>query len=235
MRNTHTRLPAAALPPQVYFYPQFSAARDGQKLAMELTHNLSRPTAWESVMRIRCSKGVRIAAFHGHFFNRSTDLLALPTCDPDKAFAVQVALEEAVMATSVAYVQCALLYTSSNGERRIRVHTMSVPVVSELADLYRATDGVAMATLNAMLTVERSLTSKLDDARNSLHARVRRCLVRSTSLHGAGLPAIGACWMQSAPTACRCLDPPGRHACNRWSFLCCNNAAPLCFPAPTLP
>ncbi len=41
------------------------------------------------------------------------------------------------MTANVTYIQCALLYTSSNGERRIRVHTMVVPVVSELADLYR--------------------------------------------------------------------------------------------------
>ena len=36
------------------------------------------PAAWEGVMRIRCSKGLRISHFHGHFFIRSTDLLALP-------------------------------------------------------------------------------------------------------------------------------------------------------------
>jgi hypothetical protein len=41
-------------------------------------HNLTRTTGWEAVMRIRCSKGLRISAFHGHFFIRSTDLLALP-------------------------------------------------------------------------------------------------------------------------------------------------------------
>ena len=35
-------------------------------------------------MRIRCSKGLRINAFYGHFFIRSTDLLALPACDTDK-------------------------------------------------------------------------------------------------------------------------------------------------------
>ena len=40
--------------------------------------------------------------------------------DPDKAFAVQIAHEESVVAGPVAYMQCALLYTSSNGERRIR-------------------------------------------------------------------------------------------------------------------
>jgi hypothetical protein len=51
---------------------------------------------------------------------RSTDLLALPTCDPDKTFAVQIGHEETMVSGSVAYVQCALLHTSSNGERRIR-------------------------------------------------------------------------------------------------------------------
>jgi hypothetical protein len=35
-------------------------------------------------MRIRCSTGLRISAFFGHFFIRSTDLLALPACDTDK-------------------------------------------------------------------------------------------------------------------------------------------------------
>jgi hypothetical protein len=57
---------------------------------------------------------------------RSTDLLALPNCDPDKAFAVQIAHEENMLTTPVAYVQCALLYTNSNGERRIRVHSLQV-------------------------------------------------------------------------------------------------------------
>jgi hypothetical protein len=46
-------------------------------------------------------------------------------------------LQEAVVTSNVTYIQCALLYTSSSGERRIRVHTMVVPVVSELADMYR--------------------------------------------------------------------------------------------------
>ena len=40
--------------------------------------------------------------------------------DPDKAFAVQMTLEESVLQDPVAFIQCALLYTSSNGERRIR-------------------------------------------------------------------------------------------------------------------
>jgi len=160
----------------VYHYPGFSGARDGPKLAAEVEHNLLRPTAWEAVMRIRCSKGLRISSFHGHFFNRSTDLLALPTCDPDKAFAVQIAHEENMVQGPVAYVQCALLYTNSQGERRIRVHTMSVPVVNELGDLYRAADAAASAALLAKLAVERSLGSRLDETRAQLQQKVAAAL-----------------------------------------------------------
>ncbi len=59
---------------QVYHYPGFMASRDEPKLLHELRHNLTRPTAWEAVMRIRCSKGLRISSFHGHFFNRRESL-----------------------------------------------------------------------------------------------------------------------------------------------------------------
>ncbi|GIL72053.1 hypothetical protein Vretimale_545 [Volvox reticuliferus] len=161
---------------ELYNYPGFMAQRDGAKLTAEIRHNLTRPTAWEAVMRVRCSKGLRISAFHGHFFNRSTDLLALPTCDPDKAFAMEIAHEESVVQPGMAYVQCALLYTNSNGERRIRVHTMAVPVVSELSDLYNVTDAGAMACMMAKLSVEKYLSSRLDETRQSLHLRLSGAL-----------------------------------------------------------
>ena len=44
----------------------------------EIRRNLTRLTGWEAVMRIRVSRGIRISGFHGHFFVRSSDLLALP-------------------------------------------------------------------------------------------------------------------------------------------------------------
>lgn len=52
--------------------------------------------------------------------------------DPDKAFAIQIAHEESVLTTPTAYVQCALLYTSSTGERRIRCCVSSIYTYTEL-------------------------------------------------------------------------------------------------------
>lgn len=54
--------------------------------------------------------------------------------DPDKAFAVQIQHDESVVTTQKAYVQCAVLYTSGAGERRIRcaaaAHLVSWPAAA---------------------------------------------------------------------------------------------------------
>jgi len=80
-------------------------------------------------------------------------------------------------------VQCALLYTTSGGERRIRVHTMAVPVVSDLGEMYKAADGPACASLLARLAVEKTLTSRLEDSRQAVVSRVLAVLKEYKALY----------------------------------------------------
>ena len=62
-------------------------------------------------------------------------------------------------------LQCALLYTASCGERRIRVHTMSVQLVSDMAEMFKSIDCGALACMLGKLGVEKSYGSRLDDTR----------------------------------------------------------------------
>lgn len=171
---------------QIYHYPGFAADRDGLKMGAEICRNLKREVAWEAVMRIRCSKGLRVSAFHGHFFIRSTDLLALPCCDADKTYAIEITHEETVLSGQVAYIQAALLYTSSGGERRIRVHTMALPIVGDLLDLYKACDAGATVALLAKASVEKSYVSKLDDVRAAAQQKLVAALKEYRLLHTRG-------------------------------------------------
>ena len=161
---------------QLYHYPGFRAERDGLKLRNELRHNLTRFTAWEAVCRVRCSKGFRVSSFNGHFFVRSMDLLALPATNADAAYAVQIAHDEQLPTSNVSYLQCALLYTTADGERRIRVHTMSVPVVPDIAQMFRSIDGGAMSAFLTRLAVERSLTARLQDAREAMQLKLSQSM-----------------------------------------------------------
>ena len=54
---------------------------------------------------------------------------------------------------------------TSKSDRRLRVHTMSLPAVGELHQLYAAADEGAIAALLAKLAVEKSYVAKLDETR----------------------------------------------------------------------
>jgi protein transport protein SEC24 len=113
-----------------YYYPGFYGPRDGYKFEKELSHNLTRATAFEAVMRVRATRGLRFSNFYGNYFIRGTDLLALPNCTSDSTFALDLAYDEPTLGAQVITVQAALLYTNSTGDRRIRVHTMLIPVTT---------------------------------------------------------------------------------------------------------
>ncbi|XP_047330207.1 protein transport protein Sec24-like At3g07100 [Impatiens glandulifera] len=168
---------------QVYYYPSFQSIIHKEKLKHELTRDLTRETAWEAVMRIRCGKGIRFTSYHGNFMLRSTDLLALPAVDCDKAYAMQLSLEEALLTTQTVYFQVALLYTSSSGERRIRVHTAAIPVVSDLGEMYRQADMGAIVSILCRLAIERTLTYKLEEARNSVQQIIVKIMKEYRSLY----------------------------------------------------
>ncbi|KAI9389475.1 hypothetical protein POPTR_008G049700v4 [Populus trichocarpa] len=168
---------------QVYYYPSFQSASHGEKLRRELARDLTRETAWEAVMRIRCGKGIRFTSYHGNFMLRSTDLLALPAVDCDKAYGAQLSLEETLLTSQTVYFQVALLYTASCGERRIRVHTAAVPVVTDLGEMYRQADAGAIVSLFARLAIEKSLSHKLEDARSSVQLRIVKALREFRNLY----------------------------------------------------
>ncbi|POM66910.1 Protein transporter Sec24 [Phytophthora palmivora] len=156
---------------QVYYYPSFNAERDGEKFSKELAHCLARETAWEAVMRVRCTKGMRLANFYGNFFLRGPDLLALPTCNADSTFAVEITHSDALLTSSTISVQAGLLYTNSGGERRIRVHTVCIPVTKLFAELFRQVDQDALCNIMAKNALEVALKTGLDSGRSRLQTQ----------------------------------------------------------------
>uniref|UniRef100_UPI00398E4559 protein transport protein Sec24B-like isoform X2 n=1 Tax=Pristiophorus japonicus TaxID=55135 RepID=UPI00398E4559 len=155
----------------IFYYPSFHHIHNPaqvEKFQKDLKRYLIRKIGFEAVMRIRCTKGLSIHTFHGNFFVRSTDLLSLANINPDSGFAVQMSIEESLVDTSIVCFQAALLYTSSKGERRIRVHTLCLPVVNSVADIYAGADVQAITCLLATMAVDRSVSSSLSDARDAL-------------------------------------------------------------------
>lgn len=116
---------------QTYFYPAFNArTEDAIKFAHEFGSVLAQPIMLEAVMRVRASKSeysilalcvsadvledLRMSSFHGNFFVRSTDLLAMPAVPQDLSYAIEVQIEDTITAPFVVF-QTAILHTTCYG------------------------------------------------------------------------------------------------------------------------
>ncbi|KAF7281230.1 hypothetical protein GWI33_005020 [Rhynchophorus ferrugineus] len=141
-----------------------------------LRRYLTRKIGFEAVMRVRCTRGLSIHTFHGNFFVRSTDLLSLPNINPDAAFGMQVAIDESLADCQTVCFQAALLYTSSKGERRIRVHTLCMPVANVLQDVINSAHQQCVVGLLGKMAADRSMQSSLSDAREAFINAVIDCL-----------------------------------------------------------
>jgi protein transport protein SEC24 len=154
---------------QTWFYPGWSAARteDAIKFASEFSSYLSAEIGLEAVLRVRATTGLRMNAFYGNFFNRSSDLCAFPAFPRDQGFVVEVAIDETLTKPYVC-LQTAVLHTTCNGERRIRVLTLCLPTTESIANVYASADQQAIAAYFSHKAVEKALGSGLEAARDSL-------------------------------------------------------------------
>ncbi|TQV98292.1 hypothetical protein V2A60_007953 [Cordyceps javanica] len=162
---------------QTWFYPGWHASRpeDALKFASEFSDYLSSEIGLEAVLRVRATTGLRMNTFYGNFFNRSSDLCSFPAFPRDQCYVVEVAIDENLTKNVICF-QAAILHTTCNGERRIRVMTVALPTTTNLSDVYASADQCAITAYFTHKAVERVLSSGLDAARDAIQAKVTELL-----------------------------------------------------------
>lgn len=170
----------------IRYYPGFNASVHGEKLRQELLHVCTRNMGWEAVMRVRVSRGWKISKFFGHLFIRGVDLLVVPNCHADQTFGIVIEPVENETPDPNICVQFALLYTNSEAERRIRVHTIQLVSSPNTGEIYQTLDAEVMASLIGNLAMEESLKTNLSSGRNLVHTMCQQV----ASAAGPGNEAI---------------------------------------------
>uniref|UniRef100_H2T6L4 SEC24 homolog C, COPII coat complex component n=1 Tax=Takifugu rubripes TaxID=31033 RepID=H2T6L4_TAKRU len=121
----------------VYKYTYFQAETDKEQFLNDLRRDVQKLIGFDAVMRVRTSTGIRATDFYGSFFMSNTTDVELAGLDCDKAVTVEFKHDDKLSEETGALMQCAVLYTSCSGQRRLRIHNMAVSCCSQLADLYR--------------------------------------------------------------------------------------------------
>lgn len=114
----------------------------------DLRWNLTRPQGLEAVARLRVSTGLAVGEYQGAFYKRTQTDVDLPTVDSDKTIVVTLKHEDKLSDNSEVCLQFAMLYSTTGGQRRIRVHTLTVGTAGTLANAFRGAD------LDVILSIE---------------------------------------------------------------------------------
>ncbi|XP_050445798.1 protein transport protein Sec24C [Cataglyphis hispanica] len=161
---------------EIYKYTYFQADIDGERLISDVINNISRPIAFDAVMRVRTSTGVRATDFYGHYFMSNTTDMELASIDCDKAVGIEVKHDDKLTDDEGVYIQVALLYTSCSGTRRLRIINLSLKTSSQMVELYRACDLDAIINYFSKQNVFKLLESTPKTVKDNLIARCANML-----------------------------------------------------------
>ncbi|RCN32926.1 Sec23/Sec24 trunk domain protein [Ancylostoma caninum] len=129
----------------VYKYQYFVADKDAPRFLADLDHNISRQIAFDCMARVRSSAGIRPVLFQGSFFMENSTDLEMASIDEDKSFFAELKHDDK-LSDQNAIVQCAVLFTSVSGQRRLRILNICLPVSSDYNQLYRVADQGALVS-----------------------------------------------------------------------------------------
>lgn len=130
--------------------------------------NIAKPIAFDSIMRVRTSAGVRPTDFYGHFSMTNTTDLELASIgnnisnfyiddvtvfrtfyfifsiwiilDCNKSIAIEIKHDDKLTPEENLYIQVALLYTSCGGQRRLRIMNLALKITTQISEIFRSCD-----------------------------------------------------------------------------------------------
>lgn len=121
-----------------------------EKLTKEVERAVTRETGYQALMKVRCSNGLQVSSYHGNFLQHSFGAdLELGSVDADKALGVMFSYDGKLDSKLDAHFQCALLYTTASGERRVRCTNTVASVSESLIEVMRFVDQDAVVSMIA--------------------------------------------------------------------------------------
>lgn len=152
---------------ELRYYPEINALPGVQrKFARDVERVLVRTIAREIAMRVRVSAGVEVQGYAGAARLDPDENVYVSELTADSAISVDLHLID--RQPDVFTVQVALLYTAPDGQRRIRVLSLSTATTDKLNDVYDHADVEAVVALLCRRQLQRLKKPGIKPARAEL-------------------------------------------------------------------
>ncbi|XP_030017999.1 protein transport protein Sec24D isoform X2 [Sphaeramia orbicularis] len=152
----------------VYKYNNFQVETDGEHFLRDLRKDIQKNIGFDAIMRVRTSTGFRATEFFGGIYMNNTTDIEMAAVDCDKAVTVEFKHDDALSEETGAMMQCALLYTTISGQRRLRIHNLSLNCSSQLLDLYKSCETDSLINFFAKSAYRAILNQPIKNVREIL-------------------------------------------------------------------
>ncbi|XP_051560629.1 protein transport protein Sec24D-like isoform X2 [Myxocyprinus asiaticus] len=152
----------------IYKYSNFQVDVDGQHFLNDLRRDVEQFIGFDAIMRVRTGTGFRATDFFGAVYMNNTTDVEMAAVDCDKAVTVEFKHDDTLSEEAGAVMQCALLYTTISGQRRLRIHNLSLNCCSQLSELYKSCETDALINFFAKSACQAMLNQPLKAVREIL-------------------------------------------------------------------
>ncbi|XP_054248143.1 protein transport protein Sec24D isoform X1 [Indicator indicator] len=160
----------------LYKYNNFQLDADSSQFLSDLRRDVEKKTGFDAIMRVRTSTGFRATDFFGAIYMNNTTDVEMAAVDCDKAVTVEFKHDDKLSEDSGALIQCAVLYTSVSGQRRLRIHNIGLNCSSQLADVYKTCETDALINFFAKSAFKAILSQPLKTVRDILVSQTAHML-----------------------------------------------------------
>nr|XP_007997845.2 protein transport protein Sec24D isoform X1 [Chlorocebus sabaeus]XP_007997847.2 protein transport protein Sec24D isoform X1 [Chlorocebus sabaeus] len=192
----------------LYKYNNFQMHLDRQQFLNDLRNDIEKKIGFDAIMRVRTSTGFRATDFFGGILMNNTTDVEMAAIDCDKAVTVEFKHDDKLSEDTGALIQCAVLYTTISGQRRLRIHNLGLNCSSQLADLYKSCETDALINFFAKSAFKAVLHQPLKVIREILvnqTAHMLACYRKNCASPSAASQLILPDSMKVLPVYMNCL------------------------------
>ncbi|ANB15460.1 Sfb3p [Sugiyamaella lignohabitans] len=176
----------------LHYFPHFVPERDGRRFIAEMIRASSSEIGYQAQLKVRCSNGLQVAAYYGNFHQESDDIQTDPVfgiVDSRSTIGVLFSYDGKLDTKLDAHFQAALLYTSADGQRRVRVTNIVTGVTEQFKPLMNYVDidscmGIMSREINTRIV---DSLKPLKDIRLQLQDRIIEVFAQYRRFAGTGL------------------------------------------------
>jgi protein transport protein SEC24 len=161
---------------QIMHYPKFGSDLTGPALVEDVRRFLTKPFVFDTVLRVRAGSALQTGEYYGNFSTLNQTDYQFAALDCDQSFAVTFLYDSKLPENERVSFQCAILHTTSDGQRRIRVHNLALTVSAVVANIFRMADADAILQFNVKRAISQIATTGLQNLVNHFHIRSAQAL-----------------------------------------------------------